>query len=249
MHRSRAHLTVCCNAIAFVLAIQTADFVVATEFLVSSAAQITTALQSAGPGDVLVMTNGTWANQSINFAANGTSSQAITLRAQTPGQVLLNGASRISINGDWLVVEGLRFEGGALTSNNSSLVSFSSSSQNSRLTNSAFININPPVGGTETDLIKMNGQHNRVDHNYFKGHNHLGQTIEASHSTGVPNYYRIDSNYFADRLPGSGNGWETIRIGLSGVAQSSSHSIVENNLFERVEGENETISNKSSHNT
>ena len=77
----------------------------------------------------------------------------------------------------------------------------------------------------------------------------MGQTIEASHSAGTPNYHRIDSNYFADRPPGNGNGWETIRIGLSGVAQSNSFSVVENNLFERVDGENEAISNKSSHNT
>ncbi len=247
MLRTCAKFTV--GGIAIALVAVSARSAHAADILVSSAAQISTAMQTAQPGDVLVMTNGTWTDQNITFAGNGTSSNAITLRAQTAGQVLLNGSSKLSINGDWLVVDGLRFEGGALTSNNGKVVSFTSSSQNSRFTNSAIIDWQPPVGGTETDLVGMNGQNNRVDHNYFKGHNHIGQTIEASHSTDVPNYHRIDSNYFADRLPGSGNGWETIRIGLSGVAQSSSYSVVENNLFERVDGENEAISNKSSHNT
>jgi poly(beta-D-mannuronate) lyase len=218
----------------------------AAEYFVSSAAQITSALAQASPGDVITMRNGTWTNQVITFADNGTQAAPITLRAETPGNVLLNGASRLSIDGNWLVVDGLRFEGGALTSG--SVVQFGSSARNSRFTNSAIINYNPPAITTETDWVTMRGQDNRVDHNYFKGHNHIGQTLEVRHTAGTPDRHRIDGNYFADRMPGNGNGWETIRIGLSGVAQSSSYTVVENNLFERVDGENEAISNKSSHN-
>jgi poly(beta-D-mannuronate) lyase len=223
---------------------------VAAEYFVSSAAQINTALQSAQPGDVLTMTAGAWTNQTIEFSGHGTSANPITLRAQTPGSVVLNGSSRLSISGSWLVVDGLRFEGGALTGGR--VVEFRGDlgeATNSRITNSAIIDYNPPAITTETDWVTMYGQDNRVDHNYFKGHNHIGQTVEVRHVSGVPDRHRIDSNYFADRMPGDGNGWETIRIGLSGVAQSSSYTVVENNLFERVDGENEAISNKSSHNT
>ena len=193
------------------------------------------------------MTNGTWTNQSITFSDNGTQTKPITLRAQTPGQVLLNGTSKLSINGDWLVVDGLRFEGGALTGG--SIISFSSSSQHSRLTNSAIISYNPPAITTEVDWVTMQGQDNRVDHSYFKNHNSVGQTLEIRHTAGTPDRHQVDHNFFADRPVGNGNGWETIRIGLSGVATSSSLSIVENNLFEHVDGENEAISNKSSFNT
>ena len=236
--------------IGLLLALCTPQLAAAAEFLVSSAAQVNTALQSAQPGDVLVMANGTWTNQHIQFAGRGTGRAPITLRAQTPGQVVLNGNSRLNISGEWLVVDGLRFEGGALTGGR--VVEFTGSlgaARNSRFTNSAIIDYNPPDIDTETDWVTLFGQDNRVDHNYFKGHNHVGQTVEVRHTAGTPDRHRIDSNYFADRLPGNGNGWETIRIGLSGVAQSSSYTVVENNLFERVEGENETISNKSSHNT
>src|SRR3954451_3607120 len=113
----------------------------ATEYFVSSAAQITTAMQSAQPGDTLTMTNGTWSNQRIQFAGNGTSSLPITLRAQTPGQVILNGNSKINISGNWLVADGLNFQGGALAADDH-IVEFRGSlgeASNSRLTNSAII--------------------------------------------------------------------------------------------------------------
>src|SRR5215470_1520506 len=79
----------------------------ATEYFVSSAAQIATAMQTAQPGDVLTMTNGNWTNQRIQFAGNGTSSLPITLRAQTAGQVTLNGNSKLNISGSYLTVDGL----------------------------------------------------------------------------------------------------------------------------------------------
>jgi hypothetical protein len=220
------------------------------EFLTSSAAQISAALGQAQPGDVIVMADGNWVNQAIQFAGNGTQASPITLRPQTPGGARLSGTSRLNISGNWLVADGLHFEGGALTGG--SIIEFRGnlgSARNSRLTNTAIIDYNPPAITTEVDWVTMFGQDNRVDHNYFKNHNSVGQTLEVRHTAGTPDRHRIDANYFADRPSGNGNGWETIRIGLSGVAQSSSFSVVENNLFERVDGENEAISNKSSHNT
>ena len=79
----------------------------ATDFVVSSASEIATAMQTAQPGDTLIMTNGTWTNQQIQFAGDGATNNPITLRAETPGQVILNGNSTINISGDWLVVDGL----------------------------------------------------------------------------------------------------------------------------------------------
>ena len=112
--RMRPHFVLAASVlIAAVLEPLTAS---ATDFMVSSAAEITTAMHSAQPGDSLIMADGTWTNQHINFAGFGTSANQITLRAQTPGQVLLNGSSTINISGSWLTVDGLKFDGGALTS-------------------------------------------------------------------------------------------------------------------------------------
>jgi hypothetical protein len=233
--------------VGWALSLRLAGIACAAEYFASTAAQVTTALAQAQPGDVVTMTNGTWTNQAITFTDNGTQANPITLRAQSPGGVILNGTSKLTINGDWLVVDGLRFEGGTPTGG--SVISFSGSSQHSRVTNSAIIDYNPPAITTEVDWVTINGQDNRVDHSYFKNHNSIGQTLEIRHTAGTPDRHLVDNNYFADRPVGNGNGWETIRIGLSGVATSSSFSVVENNLFERVDGENEAISNKSSHNS
>ena len=222
----------------------------AAEFFVSSALQIANAMQSAQPGDSIIMANGNWTNQSISFAGFGTSANPITLRAETPGQVVLNGASKLSISGDWLVADGLRFEGGALSSGN--VVEFRGSNgpaTNSRFTNSAIVNYNPADISTRYFWVSMYGQSNRVDHNSFIGQNHSGVTVTVWRDSPAADYHQIDNNYFGDRPVGNDNGWETIRIGDSSESLSSSYTLVENNLFERTDGEIEIISNKSGNNT
>jgi poly(beta-D-mannuronate) lyase len=211
-------------------------------------------MQTAQPGDILTMTNGTWTNQRIQFAGSGTSSLPITLRAQTPGQVVLNGNSKINISGNWLVVDGLDFQGGALAADDH-IVEFRGNlgeANNSRLTNSAIIDYNPASVDTRYFWVSLYGQHNRVDHNYFKGQTHSGVTLVVWRSDLGPDYHEIDSNYFAGRPvpinPTDSNGFETIRIGTSTDSLTNSYTTVENNLFEHTDGEIEAISNKSSSN-
>ncbi|RME27296.1 MAG: hypothetical protein D6800_05260, partial [Candidatus Zixiibacteriota bacterium] len=218
---------------------------VGAEFLVSNASQISAAMVNAQPGDTLIMTDGVWTNQHIDFAGNGTAANPITLRAQTPGGVTLNGNSRLSISGNWLVVDGLNFEGGSLSSG--SIVEFRGSSgnaNNSRFTNSAIVNYNPADINTRYFWVSLYGDNNRVDHNFFSGQNHSGVTV-VDWVDGSTGNHRIDANHFADRPTGNGNGFETIRIGTSTYAMSDRNDIIENNLFERTDGEIEIISNKT----
>lgn len=224
----------------------------ADDFFVSSASDITTALSSAGPGDTLIMTDGIWTNQQISFADDGASGNPITLRAQTPGQVILNGNSTLDISGDWLVVDGLRFEGGALSDGSNAIVEFRGSNgeaTNSRFTNSAIIGYNPASIDDRYHWVEIFGQNNRVDYNRFEDQNHSGVTVVVRRDDTSPQFHQIDHNYFVDRPEGNGNGWETIRVGTSDESLSDSFTIVENNLFERVNGEIEIISNKSGNNT
>src|SRR4051794_14467746 len=255
MYLSLAKYVRCSEYLLAVLAAFTCHGAGATEYFVSSAAQIATAMQSAQPGDVLTMTNGTWTNQRIQFAGNGTSSLPITLRAQTPGQVVLNGNSKINISGNWLLVDGLDFQGGALAAGDN-IVEFRGNlgeANNSRITNSAIIDYNPASVDTRYMWVSLYGQHNRVDHNYFKGQTHSGVTVVVWRSDNGADNDQIDSNYFAGRPlpvnPTDPNGFETIRIGTSDYSQSNSFTTVENNLFEHTDGEIEAISNKSGSNT
>lgn len=223
---------------------------VAADFLVNNASQVATAMQSAQPGDTVIMADGVWTNQQISFAGDGTAGAPITLRPQTPGGVKLNGSSRLSISGDYLVADGLLFEGGALSSGN--VVEFRGSNgeaTNSRLTNSAIIDYNPADINTRYFWVSMYGQSNRVDNNYFTGQNHSGVTVTVWRDSPAADFHQIDNNYFGDRPEGNGNGFETIRIGTSQESLSDSFTVVENNLFERTDGEIEIISNKSGNNT
>ncbi len=58
----------------------------------------------------------------------------------------------------------------------------------------------------------------------------------------------IHHNHFHDFAVAHNNGAETLRFGLSGLSLSIGAGIIEHNLFERCNGENELISNKSSGN-
>jgi hypothetical protein len=245
-------LVVVCAAMAIAAIWQT--WLRATEFLVSSAAQIATAMQTAQPGDVLTMTNGTWTNQRIQFAGNGTAAAPITLRAQTPGQVILNGNSKLNISGSYLVADGLDFDGGAMVAGDD-VVEFRGSKGEaaySRLTNTSIANYNPASVDTRYNWVSLYGQHNHVDHDFFQNQTHSGVTVVVWRPDDSPDYHEIDSNYFAGRPvlinPTDANGFETIRVGTSDHSQSNSFTTVENNVIEHTDGEIEAISNKSGSN-
>ena len=228
---------------------------IATEYMVSNASQIAALRTTVQPGDTLIMTDGNWTNERISFAGFGNSINPITLRPQTPGGVVLNGNSKVQISGDWLVVDGLNFEGGALAANDH-VVEFrgvNGEATNSRFTNSAVIDYNPANVDTRYFWVSLYGQSNRVDHNRFEGQNHSGVTVTVWRDNGVTDNHLIDANHFVDRPvpinPSDPNGFETIRIGTSTDSLSDSYTVVENNLFERLDGEIEIISNKSGHNT
>ena len=220
------------------------------DFFVASAAEIDDIINQVQPGDTITLQNGFWTNQEIDFNGFGTEDRPITLRAQTPGQVILNGSSSINISGDWLVVDGLNFDGGALEAGQH-VVEFRGDlgeANNSRFTNSAITNYNPDDINTRYFWVSLYGQNNRVDHNSFSGQNHSGVTVTVWRNTDDPDFHLIDNNYFADRPEGNSNGWETIRLGTSDRSLSDSFTTVENNLFERTDGEIEIISNKSGSN-
>src|SRR5204862_7483187 len=77
---------------------------------VSTTNELSASIAKAAPGDVIVLKNGRWTNAVIHLTCSGAEGRAITLKAETPGQVILTGDSSLDFAGDWLVVEGLPFE-------------------------------------------------------------------------------------------------------------------------------------------
>ena len=220
------------------------------DFFVTSASEIEDIIDQVQPGDTITLQDGTWTNQQIQLKGFGTEDRPITLRAQTPGQVILNGNSTLNISGDWLVADGLHFDGGALTEGDH-IVEFRGDcgeATNSRLTNSSITNYNPSNINTRYFWVSLYGQNNRVDHNVFSGQNHSGVTVTVWRDDSSADHHLIDNNYFADRPVGNSNGFESIRIGTSDESLSDSFTTVEYNLFEQTDGEIEIISNKSGSN-
>src|SRR5690348_2158573 len=79
----------------------------AVEIKADDPASLSRAIARARPGDAIVMANGNWRDLDLVFAARGEAGRPITLRAETPGKVVLTGSSRLRIGGHDLVVSGL----------------------------------------------------------------------------------------------------------------------------------------------
>ncbi len=223
------------------------------ERYVRTPAELARAISNSDPGDAIVMANGVWTDTNIAFYAQGAAGDTITLRAETPGKVILTGTSRLRIGGSYLKVEGLWFHQGALQGGH--VIAFRTNqdrpAHHSRLTQCAVTEYNPPNWLTGYKWVSVYGTHNRVDHNYFAGKTHDAATLVVwleDPPDHKPNHHRIDHNHFGPRPPLGKNGGETIRIGTSHRSMQDSRTVVEYNLFERASGEHEIISNKSGEN-
>lgn len=222
-------------------------------FNVASADDIETAMETAQPGDTLIMANGVWSDQEIDFVGVGSAGSPITLRPQTPGGVLLTGVSQLRISGDHLVVDGLHFRDGTIE-NSDHVVQFRGplgEATNSRFTNSVIESYSGPDLNDKYHYVSLYGQNNRVDHNRFLDQQNIGPQVVAwldESPNPISAFHRIDSNHFGDRPQGWDNGFEAIRLGDSETSTVDAHIVVENNLFERVDGEIEIISSKSNFN-
>lgn len=223
----------------------------AARTVVSTAANINNGSWSAG--DTLVLKNGVWTNQTISLRAFGTASQPIVLMAETPGDVIFNGTSRISISGQHIEISGIYFKDGTLSG--SAVVEFRTSSsnmaENCRLTNCAIMNYNPALNTVDSKWVSLYGRNNRVDNCSFENKTNSGTLLVVWLTSGIVPAHIIENNYFGYRnanLDDNGNelnGQEIIRIGDSNTSMQYANCIVRNNFFDKCNGEIEIISNKS----
>lgn len=221
----------------FAASLACAAIAAATEYHAGNAAELAALNARLQPGDEVLLAAGTWRDQQMVFRAHGSPEKPITWRAATPGQVVLAGSATLLIDGDWLVVRGLLVQDDTGPAEGIAI-----KGTHNRLTETAMI------GGTYKHFLRMWGAESRVDHCYFAGKTSGEPTFQVEVDEQTPNNHRIDHNHFGPRPPLGRNGGETMRIGYSGQSMWNSRTLVEENLFDRCDGEIEIISSKSCEN-
>ncbi|NBW87809.1 MAG: hypothetical protein EBR23_13545, partial [Planctomycetia bacterium] len=205
------------------------------------------ALKAARPGDVLTLKNGEWKDAKIVVNHGGEPDQPVTLRAEAPGRVVLNGASLLEINAPYVNVEGLLFRGGAIS--HGSVIQFNS--HHGVVRETAVVDYNPAAFATKYYWAFFQGDHNLIERCYFKGKNHLDPVIGNGLEDSRHN--RVAHSFFRDMPAASANGREIIRVWGSGKYEGREDDgaffTIEGNLFDHADGEGaEIISLKSNHN-
>lgn len=221
----------------------------AKDWPVANMAEFDAAVKSAQPGDSIVMREGEWPAAKWVFAGVGKSDAPITLKAAVPGKTVLGGASQLRIGGEHLVVEGLAFRdpdpavGDTIEFRRDS----KTPSRHCRLTNCAVILSAEKAArdAPESHWVNLYGADHRIDHCRIQGKVNKGATLVVWLGAGNEGRHRIDHNDFGPRERLGENGGETIRVGDSKNSMQTASCVIEQNLFDRCNGEAECISNKS----
>jgi poly(beta-D-mannuronate) lyase len=240
------------KGLAFLLTTVFTSGVLATEYRVKNQEEYRAVLTQLVPGDSIILRDGVWRDFEIIFEGNGKPGNPISLRAETPGEVFITGQSNLALAGEYLLVSGLVFRDGYTPSQ--SVISFRKSktslANNSRVTQTVIHNFTNPERFEADYWVAIYGKNNRFDHNHLEGKRNRGVTlaVRLDSEASRENYHRIDHNYFGPRPTLGSNGGETLRVGTSHFSRSNSFTTVENNYFDRCDGEVEIISNKSGSN-
>lgn len=218
---------------------------------VSSAQELKAVLSELAPGDEIVWRNGSYDAQKIRLSANGTEKRPVVLRAETPGGVVLTGASSLTLDGTWLVAEGFAFRG-LDSSMKGSQLSCAKGSSDCRISGCLIDGGDSVQSEVDNKWVSLYGQRNEVSHCTFLDKRNMGALLVVWMEKDVVPAHRILNNYFTrpltirDEKGRSRNGQEAIRIGTSTFSLGDGKCLVEGNYFYECHGERaEIVSNKS----
>ena len=196
------------------------------------------------PGDELVVKNGVYRNwKNAIVSASGTSDQPLLIRPETPGGVVFQRHTQITLHGQHIVFQGFRFEQAGPSN-----VLYLSEGEHLRVTQCQFFGCGDPQY-TFAHIVRL-GPHchrSRVDHCFFTGSKSMSVGLRLHNRASAGRDNRIDHNVFRDICRYAGNGQENIQLG-GGDSAIAPGCTVEYCLFDHAWGDSEIISNKSSGN-
>jgi len=203
---------------------------------VNSIPELQQAIKNSGPGDNIVLANGTYTTkESIVINNTGTSVNKITVMAESAGGAEISGTNGFMIipPASYIIVQGFKF------THNTGTNSIAPGVTHCLITNNIF-ECAPVYSGTRP-YLNVSSDDNEISYNTFQNKKDEGQMLSVQGPAGDRMAKRtwIHHNYFHDFIPPGKNNCSAIQIGLSGRSMDSAFCIIEYNLFVRTEGENE----------
>ncbi|TKG95639.1 chloramphenicol resistance protein [Puteibacter caeruleilacunae] len=226
---------------------------------VSSVNELTNAIASAQPGDVIGLNDGVYQDIKLVVTNSGTKDQNIIIKAINPGKAFFSGDVKVELRGEYITLDGIYFKDGARNtkewkSHGPGLVAMYGS--HNRVTNCAFHCFDQANSAYITTSLTEEGkvpQYCRIDHCSFTEKITFDQVINLNNTPkkseegepGIPMYHRIDHCFFANpQKPGNAGGG--IRVGY--WRKDFGRCLVDSNLFMRQDSEAEIITSKSMEN-
>ncbi|AUP78684.1 chondroitinase-B domain-containing protein [Flavivirga eckloniae] len=220
-------------------------------------------------GDEIILANGVYStDERIDFVGMGTADNPIVFRAESPGGVIFTGGLRMNVGGEYLVIDGFYWNGGEGVNNHIQFRNGTDYARYCTIQNCTINGLEPePDDPTTIDddestskhrWVVLYGQYNNVINCSFLNKRSPGALVLVELSYNFDNGeatagHQIINNYFYNyekRDPATQNAGdsETIRVGASNYQAFNANVNVEGNYFNKSDGENEIITNKSANN-
>ncbi|MFC5187627.1 polysaccharide lyase 6 family protein [Actinomadura harenae] len=210
--------------------------------LASSPADLQKKIDTARPGDTVLLRDGTYAlAKPVTITGRaGTKQARITVGAQHTGKVVLTGTDGITLSrSPYVTVAGFVFH-------TRQAPSVPADSPGVRLTRNTFRLAEP---ATKNNWVGVEGDDVQIDHNTFAHKRSQGVYLQISGpGTTMAQRTRVNANLFGDHGYAGANGGECIRLGYGDKGAVPAHAVIEGNLLDRANGDAEGISVKSSNN-
>jgi len=210
-------------------------------------------VSEAAPGDTIVLPDGVYIDLGhLELSVDGKEGAPIVLRAANPGKVVFTGTSSITVTGDFWTLEGLLFDEAVFDGKVFHTILAVHGARGVRITQCAFLSCgSPDVKYMPMMQWAKGASDGRVDHCSFVDSLSMNLQIRVGpEDSDSAKRIRIDHNHFRDIRRRHMNGGEAVQIGGNPMkwGKLEANALVEYNLFERADGDDEVISNKSSGN-
>ena len=198
---------------------------------VPNVASLQAAINSARAGQRIVLANGVHrADKPIKITKS-----KITIAAKNAGRTVFSagGFEFGAVRG--VTIEGFVFNGTS---------TLDVTAEATRITRTTF------NGDKSGASLTVSANDVEVDHNTFSNRTIEGVFLQITGPDGkIAQRAKVHHNYFYNHSFTGDNGGESIRLGYSYKQQLSANAVIENNLFEKANGDPEAISVKASDNT